>query len=71
MFLKVLYHSWDIWSIYLKDDILDDKKASCILYKMLGLNFGDHSNYHDLMEEIMARILAMKKVFMEYITRIS
>ena len=22
MFLKVLYHSWDIWSIYLKDDIL-------------------------------------------------
>ena len=24
MFLKVLYHSWDIWSIYLKDDILDE-----------------------------------------------
>ena len=25
MFLKVLYHSWDIWSIYLKDDILVNK----------------------------------------------
>ena len=22
MFLKVLYHSWDIWPIYLKDVIL-------------------------------------------------
>ena len=28
MFLKVLYHSWDIWSIYLKDDILGGEYAA-------------------------------------------
>ena len=31
MFLKVLYHSWDIWSIYLKDDILGNKKNLAVL----------------------------------------
>ncbi len=49
---------------------LDDKKASRILYKMSELNFDNHSNYHDLMEEIITRILAMKKVFKAYLTKI-
>ena len=26
--MKVLYHSWDIWSIYLKDDILVKKDTN-------------------------------------------
>ena len=50
---------------------LDDKKASRILYKMLGLNFDDHSNYHELMEESISKILVMRKVFKTYVTRIS
>lgn len=50
---------------------LDDKKASRVLYKMPGLNFDDHSNYHELMDEIITRIITMRTVFKDYLARIS
>ncbi len=50
---------------------LDGKKASRVLYKMSGLDFDDHSNYHELMDEIINRIVIMRKVFKEYIAKIS
>ena len=50
---------------------LDDKKASRVLYKMPGLNFDDHSNYHELMEEIITKILAMRTVFKDYLSKIA
>ena len=38
--MKVLYHSWDIWSIYLKDDILDVVDAFTKTYAIPGLRLG-------------------------------
>lgn len=63
----------------LKDDIeeelgfkmdwqrLDDKKASRIKYSIPGLNFDDHANYDDLMNQIIDKVVIMKKVFVKYI----
>ena len=50
---------------------LDDKKASRVLYKMLGLKFDDHSNYHKLMDAIFEKIVVMRTVFKGYISKIS
>ena len=50
---------------------LDDKKASRVLYKIHGLNFDNHTNYHDLMEEIITKILVMRKVFKDYLVKIA
>ena len=62
----------------LKDDIeeelgfkmdwqrLDDKKASRIKYSIPGLNFDDHANYDDLMNQIIDEVVIMKKVFVKY-----
>ena len=50
---------------------LDDKKASRVLYKMLGLNFDDHSNYHKLMDAVIEKIVVMRTVFKGYISKIS
>lgn len=46
---------------------LNHKKASRILSAIPGLNFNDHSNYPELMGQIIARVVAMKKAFSKYI----
>ncbi len=45
---------------------LNHKKASRILCAIPGLNFQDHSNYKDLMNVIIDRVIAMRKVFKKY-----
>ena len=47
--------------------LTDTKKASRILYSIPGLNFDNHSNYQQLMNEIIDKIVQMKKVFSKYI----
>ncbi|SHH02416.1 protein of unknown function [Anaerosphaera aminiphila DSM 21120] len=46
---------------------LDNKKASRIIYYIGGLNFNDHSNYLELMKEIIDKVVIVRKVFKEYI----
>lgn len=46
---------------------LDNKKASRIIHYFYGLNFDDHSNYNELMLEIIEKVKIMKKVFTKYI----
>lgn len=46
---------------------LDDKKASRIKYAIHGLDFDDHSNYPELMNKIIDKVVIMRKVFKEYI----
>lgn len=46
---------------------LDDKKASRIIHYIDGLNFDDHSNYNELMLEIIEKVKIMKNVFTKYI----
>lgn len=46
---------------------LNNKKASRILYKIEGLNFDDYSNYNELMNETIDKVLLIKKVFLKYI----
>ena len=46
---------------------LDSKKASRIIYKINGLNFDDHSNYTELINEIIDKVILMKSVFTQYL----
>lgn len=46
---------------------LDNKKASRILSKIEGLNFDDHSNYTELMNAIIDRVVTMRTVFKKWI----
>ena len=46
---------------------LDGKKASRVLYRMPGLNFDDHSNYDQLMNEMIDKAVLFVKVFKKYI----
>ena len=46
---------------------LNNKKASRILSVIPGLNFGDHSNYKALMQEIIARVISLRKAFSEFL----
>ena len=46
---------------------LDDKKASRIKYSIPGLNFDNHSNYADLMNTVIDKVILFKKVFKKYI----
>lgn len=48
-------------------DRLEHRKASRIKHDIPGLNFDDHSNYHELMEEVIDKAVKMKKVFAEYL----
>lgn len=48
-------------------DRLDGKKASRIKYAIPGLDFDDHSNYPQLMSEIIDKIIRMREVFKKYI----
>lgn len=42
---------------------LNNAKASRILYKIDGLNFDNHSNYDDLIEEAIDKAIKMREVF--------
>jgi hypothetical protein len=46
---------------------LDGKKASRIIYRIPGLNFDDHSNYDDLMNDIIDKVQLFIKVFKKYV----
>ena len=46
---------------------LDNKKCSRIKYAILGLDFNNHENYNILMNEIIDKVLVMRKVFVKYI----
>lgn len=46
---------------------LDGKKASRILYRIPGLNFEDHSNYEQLMNEMIDKAVLFMKVFKKYL----
>jgi hypothetical protein len=46
---------------------LDGKKASRIKHDVLGLDFSDHSNYPQLMDECIEKILKMRDVFKKYV----
>lgn len=46
---------------------LDNRKASRIIYKIKGLNFDDHSNYTNLMDEIIEKTIAMRTAFKKHI----
>ena len=45
---------------------LDDKKASRIMHKIYGLNFDDHSNYGELMNEMIDKAVKFISVFKKY-----
>ena len=47
-------------------DRLDGKKASRIKYYISGLNFDDHSNYDELMNQIINVAVKMRDVFKKY-----
>lgn len=46
---------------------LDGKKALRIKHDVLGLDFSDHSNYPQLMDECIEKILKMRDVFKKYL----
>ena len=48
-------------------DRLDTKKASRIKYSIPGLNFDDHSNYPELMEQTIDTAVRMRDVFKKYL----
>ena len=48
-------------------DRLDNAKAARIKSYIHGLNFEDHSNYSELMDEIVDRSIQLKSVFSKYI----
>lgn len=45
---------------------LDNKKASRILHSIPGLNFNNHTNYPELMREIITKVVKMRKVFVDH-----
>lgn len=46
---------------------LNDKKASRIMYRIEGLNFDDHSNYDELMNETIDKAQIFARVFRKYV----
>ena len=46
---------------------LDGKKASRIIHRIPGLNFDDHSNYEQLMNEVIDKAVKMRDVFKKYL----
>lgn len=46
---------------------INDKKASRILYRIKGLNFDDHSNYNELMNEMIDKAQLFVNVFKKYV----
>ncbi len=48
-------------------DRLDTKKASSIKHRIEGLDFDDHSNYTELMNETIEKVVKMREVFKKYL----
>lgn len=48
-------------------DRLTGKKASRIKYQIDGLNFDDHSNYKELMDQIIETVIKMRAEFKKYL----
>ena len=46
---------------------LDDKKASRIIYYILGLDFNNHKNYNELIDEVIDKAVKIRTVFKKYI----
>lgn len=46
---------------------LDNKKASRIIYYIEGLNFDNHKNYKELINEVIDEVVKIKEVFRQYI----
>ena len=46
---------------------LNEKKASKIIHKIDGLDFDNHDNYPQLMDEVIKKIIIMRDVFKKYI----
>lgn len=46
---------------------LDNKKASRILHKITGLDFDNHKNYPQLMDEVIKKVVIMREVFKKHI----
>ena len=46
---------------------LDDKKASRIIYYIEGLDFNNHKNYNDLIDEVIDKAVKIRTVFKKYI----
>lgn len=46
---------------------LDNKKASRILHKIPGLDFDNHKNYPQLMDEVIKKVIIMREVFKKHI----
>lgn len=48
-------------------DRLDSKKASRIKHYIHGLDFENHSNYDQLMSEVIDKVIRMKTVLRRYL----
>lgn len=46
---------------------LDDKKASRIIYRIPGLDFDNHSNYEQLMNEVIDKVIIIRDTFKKYL----
>lgn len=46
---------------------MDDSKSSMVSKYINGLNFNNHSNYKELMNEIIDAVIELRKVFAEYL----
>ena len=48
-------------------DRLDNKKASLVCTYIKGLDFNNQTNYPDLMQEAIDKVLLFKRVFTPYL----
>lgn len=46
---------------------MDTKKASRIISYIDGLNFNNHSNYNELMNDVISRVIDLQRVFKPYL----
>ena len=46
---------------------LDNKKASRIIYYIEGLDFDNHENYDELMNEVIDKVIVVRNIFRKYI----
>ena len=46
---------------------LDNKKASRIIYYICGLDFDNHENYDELINEVMDKVIAIRDVFRNHL----
>lgn len=46
---------------------LDNIKASEAIYRIKGLNFDNHDNYNELINEVIDKTIAIRKVFKKYL----